>query len=83
MKTRLLATALVLLAAFAATGRADEFSDLAHSPNAYWVPASVTYAPPPGYYGNPPPGYYGNPPPAYYYAPPPPPVGFFFHFHFH
>ncbi|HEX4139484.1 MAG TPA: hypothetical protein VHY09_04000 [Candidatus Methylacidiphilales bacterium] len=80
MKPRLLAAALALLAAFAATGRADEFSDLAHSPGAYWVPASVTYAPPPGYYGGPPPGYYYAPPP-----PPPPPIvgGLFFHFHFH
>ena len=77
MKTRILATALVLLAAFAATGRADEFSDLAHAPGAYWVPPAVTYAPPPGYYG--------NPPPVIFYAPgpPPPPVGFYLHFHFH
>jgi len=82
MKLRSLAAALALFSAFAATGRADEFSDLAHSPRAYWVPASVGYAPPPGY-GGPPPGYYGNPPPAYYYAPPPPPVAVFFHFHFH
>ena len=78
MKLRSVTVALVLLAAFAATGRADEFSDLANSPNAYWVPPSVTYAPPPGYYG-------GPPPPVYYYAPPPPPVagGIFFHFHIH
>jgi hypothetical protein len=82
MKLRSLMAALALFAAFAATARADEFSDLANSPRAYWVPASVTYAPPPGYYGGPPPGYYGNPPP-YYYAPPPPPVGVFFHFHIH
>ena len=76
MKTRFLATALVLLAAFAATGRADEFSDLAHAPGAYWVPPAVTYAPPPGYYG--------NPPPVIFYAPgPPPPPAFYFHFHFH
>ncbi len=75
MKTRFLATALVLLAACAATARADEFSDLAHSPNAYWVPPSVTYVPPPGYYG--------YPPPVYYYAPPPPAVRFYFHFHSH
>jgi hypothetical protein len=77
MKLHSLAAALLLLAAFAATGRADEFSDLAHSPNAYWVPAPVGYAPPPGYYG--------APPPVYYYAPPPPPVvgGIFFHFHIH
>jgi hypothetical protein len=78
MKLRSLVAALALLAAFAATGRADEFSDLAHSPNAYWVPASYTYTPPPGYYG--------NPPPVYYYGPPPrPPItgGIFFHFHFH
>jgi hypothetical protein len=82
MKLRSLAAALALLAAFAATARADEYSNLANSPNGYWVPASATYAPPPGYY---PPGYYGNPPPAYYYAPPPPPVvgGIFFHFHVH
>ncbi len=75
MKLRSLATVLLLFAAFAATGRADEFSDLANSPNAYWVPPAYGYTPPPGYYG--------NPPPAYYYAPPPPPVGFFFHFHIH
>jgi hypothetical protein len=76
MKTRFLATALVLLAAFAATGRADEFSDLAHAPGAYWVPPAATYAPPPGYYG--------NPPPVIFYAPgPPPPPAFYFHFHFH
>jgi len=75
MKTRLLTTVLVLFAALAATARADEFSDLAHSPNAYWVPPAVVYAPPPGYYG--------NPPPVYYYAPPPPAVRFYFHFHSH
>jgi hypothetical protein len=79
MKTRLLATALVLIAACAATGRADEFSDLAHAPGAYWVPPAATYAP--AY--APPPGYYGNPPPVYYYAPPRPPVAVYFHFHFH
>ncbi len=78
MKMRSLAAALVLLAAFAATGRADEFSDLAHAPGAYWVPPAVSYAQPPGYYG--------NRPPVIFYAPgppPPPPVGVFFHFHIH
>jgi hypothetical protein len=77
MKLPSLAAALVLLTAFAATARADEFSDLEHNPNGYWVPPAYAY--------NPPPGYYGNPPPAYYYAPPPPPVagGIFFHFHIH
>jgi hypothetical protein len=81
MKLRFLGAALVLLAAFAATGRADQFSDIANSPNTYWVPPPSGYAPAPGpyyYYGGPPPGYY--PPPA----PPPPPVpAFFIHFHFH
>jgi hypothetical protein len=82
MKLRSLVAALILFTACAAAGRADEFSDLAHSPNAYWVPASVTYAPPPGYY---PPGYYGYPPPPVYYAPPRPPIigAIFFHFHTH
>jgi len=78
MKLRYLAAALIMLTGLAATARADEFSDLAHAPGAYWVPASVTYAPPPGYYG--------NPPPVIFYAPgppPPPPVGIFFHFHIH
>ncbi len=77
MKLRSLAAALLLVLAYSPTGRADEFSDLAHSPNAYWVPPAYAYTPPPGYYG--------NPPPAYYYAPPPPPVfgGVFFHFHIH
>jgi hypothetical protein len=78
MKLHSLAAALALFVAFAAPGRADEFSDLAHSPNAYWVPPAVTYNPPPGYYGYPPPAYYAPPPP-------PPPVvgGIFFHFHIH
>ncbi len=84
MKLRLLIPALLLLAGFAATARADEFDDIARNPNTYWVP------PPQGYAAAPSPYYYGAPPPpAYYYpppppAPPPPPVpGFFLHFHFH
>jgi hypothetical protein len=73
--------AIVLLSA-ATTTRADQFSDIANSPNTYWVPPSATYAPPSGYYG----AYYGpyGPPPVYIYAPPPPPVPhFFFGIHIH
>jgi len=78
MKPHAFCAALLLLLAFAATGRADEFSDIENSPNTYWVP------PPAGYYGAPVPyGYYGAPPP-----PPAVPIvpivpGFFLHFHFH
>jgi len=71
-----------------ATAHADEFSQIANSPNTYWVPDPTprpAYAqqPPPGYYGayGPPPGYYG--PPPGYYAPPPPVPRFFIGFHFH
>jgi hypothetical protein len=82
MKPHPLCAALALLLAFAATGRADQFSDIANNPHTYWVPAP-TYAPAPGPYYS---GYYG-PPPVYYYAPPPPPPPpvpvFFLHFHFH
>ncbi len=81
MKLRSPAAALILLAAFAATGRADEFSAIANSPNTYWVPPPAGYATAPGpyyYYGAPPPPYYAPPPPP---APPPIP-GFFIHLHF-
>jgi hypothetical protein len=78
MKLRSLAAALVLLAAFAATGRADEFSAIANSPNTYWVPPPAGYAAAPGPYY-----YYGGPPPGYYPPPPPPVPVFFLHFHFH
>lgn len=84
MKLRLLATALLFLAGLAATARADEFDDIANSPNTYWVPPSAGYVTAPG------PSYYGGPPPPGYYYPPPPPApppipmpGFFIHFHFH
>ena len=83
MKTRIfcLLPAVALLLASAVAGRADQFDQLANSPNIYWVPAPT---PPPAYASGPPPGYYyGPPPPGYYYAPPPPPVRFFFGFHFH
>jgi hypothetical protein len=75
--------ALILLMASAVIGRADQFDQLANSPNIYWVPAPTP--PPPAYAaGPPPPYYYGPPPPGYYYGPPPPPpVRFFFGFHFH
>jgi hypothetical protein len=77
MKLCCLAAALVLLFAFNAAGRADEFSDIEKSPNTYWVPAPSGYGATPGPYP-----YYGGPPPVYYYGPPPVP-GFFIHFHFH
>ena len=82
MKKRIpcLLPALVLLLVSSVAGRADQFDQLASSPNIYWVPAPT---PAPAYVAGPP-GYYGPPPPGYYYGPPPPPpVRFFFGFHFH
>jgi hypothetical protein len=80
MKLHTLCAALALLLAFAATGRADPFSDIQNSPNTYWVPPPAGYVPAPGPYYS---GCYG-PPPAYYPPPPPVPVpGFFIHFHIH
>jgi hypothetical protein len=82
MKPFSLCAALVLLLACAATGHADQFSDIANNPNTYWVPPPNGYVAAPGPYG-----YYGGPPPpAYYYGPPPPaplPLpSFFIHFRF-
>lgn len=85
MKTLFLSLvpAVVLLLATAATGRADQFTDIQNSPHTYWVPAPPGYvaAPPPYYYG-PPPYYYGPPPGSVVVVPPPPPR-FFFGIHFH
>jgi len=85
-----------LSAAHAGTGMAsskptpshqDPFTQLANSPQGYWVPSPTPrpfayYGPPPGYYGpyGPPPPYYYGPPPRRYYGPPIF-LGFGFHFH--
>ena len=72
-----LVPALVLLLATAATGRADQFTDIQNCSQTYWVPA------PPGYVAGPPPPYYYGPPPGQVVILPPPPPRFFFGFHFH
>ncbi len=81
-----LLSVLAFLAFSAGAAKADEFSQIANSPNIYWVPAPTPgYAGAPYYYG----AYYGGPP-GYYYGPPPappPPVvvapRFFFGIHTH
>ena len=79
MKLSSLCAALVLLLAFAATGRADEFSDIQNNPHTYWAPAPNVYGGAPDPYS-----YYGSPPPVIFYGPPPPPPpAFFIHFSFH